>query len=281
MRTICLTLTLATLLPLAARAGDDDEIVVGPIAANLPEQMARMGRVEFDQWMYQNEGNAKQGEQRLQTQAKLQLAELGRVCELSDAQRSKLELAARGDLRRFLEEVDAVRRKFNAVKEDQNAMNQMWQEIQPLQAKMNRLTGSGSLFMKTVPQTLSAEQTARYEAVTEERRKFRYQASIAVALHTLEGGVALKHEQREAIQKVLLDLPPPRAFGQYEHYLIMYRLANMPPEKLQPLLDARQWTALKRQFTQYKGMRQFLIDQGLISREDLGAEPPTAGEAPQ
>jgi hypothetical protein len=128
---------------------------------------------------------------------------------------------------------------------------------------------------------LTAEQAVRYEALSEERRQFRYRASIAVALHTIEATVALQHAQREKLQQVLLELPPPRASGQYDHYLIMYRLAGLPPERLQPHLDARQWTALKKQFDQYRGMREFLFQQGLLAREDLGeAAAPAEGAKP-
>lgn len=268
-----LTLAAAAVFAPALLAADDDEVVVGPIVANSPDQaqMQQFAQVDFDQWMFQNVGSAKEGEQRLRTQVRLQLAELASVCQLTDDQRNKLDLAARGDVQRFLDEVDVLRRKFNAVKNDQNAANQMWQEIQPLQAKQARgLTGAGSLLMKTLPKSLSSEQAEQYETLIGARRKFRYQASIAVSLHMLEGTVPLKHEQREALQKVLLELPAPQASGQYDHYLIMYRLAALPPEKIQPLLDARQWTALKQQFNQYRGMREFLFQQGLLDREEVG-----------
>jgi hypothetical protein len=267
-------------------AADDDMVVDGPILPNdAQQQMQHFGVVNFDQWLFQPSGNARQAQQRMETQVKLQLAELERVGELAAAQRQKLELAARGDLQRFLDDVDALRRKFNAaVRKDPNAANQMWQEIQPLQARQARgLTGHGSLLAKVIPQTLTPEQSLKYEAVTIERRKFRYQAGIAVALHQLEGSVALSGQQRDALRKVLLDLPPPKAFGQYDHYLIMYRLAMLPPDKIQPLLDARQWTAMKRQLDQQRGMREFLIQQGLLTREEL-AEPflatPAGGAEP-
>jgi hypothetical protein len=272
-------LLLAACLGLSVAVGfaaEDDEIVVGPVPANLPQQRQNLHGINFDQQVFQNQGDAKLGEQRLRTQVALQLSELTRVCQLSDEQKQKLELAARGDVQRFLDEVNVQRQWFNAVKHDQNAVNQMWQKIQPLQNKMARgLTGPGSLSVKVIPKTLTPEQTVRHDAVMGERRRFRYQSSIAVALHTIEATVALKQEQREALSGLLLALPAPQASGQYDHYLIMYRLAGLPPEKIQLLLDDRQWTALKQQFNQYRGMKEFLIQQGLLTREEL-AEPGVA-----
>ncbi len=261
----------------AASAADDDEVVVGPIAAQDVQQIRHFAEADFDQLMFQNVGNSRIGEQQIRTRVQLQLAELDRLCELTEAQRQKLELAAKGDIERFLQEVDVLRRKFNALKGDQNAVNQMWQEISPLHMKQSRgLTGPDSLLMKSLGKTLTGDQATRYEEVTLERRRFRYQASIAIALHTIEASVALKEAQRESIKSVLLELPPPRAFGQYDHYLIMFRLAGLPPEKLQPHLDARQWAALKRQFTQYRGMGETLFAQGYLDREELGQ---AAGQA--
>ncbi len=127
----------------------------------------------------------------MQTQTNLRLTEIDRVCRLSEAQKQKLRLATRGDMQRFTDEVDQLRRKFDKVKNDQNAMGEIWQEIQPLQIKQaNGLMGHDSLLMKVLPKTLTPQQAAAYDAVVDERRRFRYRASIATSLITLEGAVA-------------------------------------------------------------------------------------------
>ena len=263
-----------------AFAADDDEIVEGPIALENQLPIQQFGPNDFDQWVFQPSGNAKQAQQRMEAQVELQLAELDLACKLTEEQRQTLELAARGDLQRFRDEVEVARKKFNAAKNNPNGMNQIWQDIQPLQLRLTRgLTGPGSLLAKVIPTTLTPEQTIQYDAVTGERQRFRYRASVGVALHMLESGVPLKHEQRQAIEKLLLALPPPRVVGTYEHYLVMYRLSLLGPEKVQPLLDARQWTAMKRQVDQYRGMRQMLIQQGLLTREEI-AEPILARQKP-
>jgi hypothetical protein len=56
----------------------------------------------------------------------------------------------------------------------------------------------------------------------------------------------------------------------------MYRLANLPPTRIQPLFDQRQWDGLLQQFNQYRGMREFLIQQGMLTAEDLGEPKPVA-----
>ena len=259
-----------------AAAADDDEIISAAAASALKN--ANFDENTFDQWVFNGVNNATAGRQRIETQIKLQMGEIERVCQLSEAQKQRLQLAARGDVQRFWQEFETLRQKFNAVKHDEERANQMWEVIQPLQLKQARgLTGPGSLLMKLMKTTLTPRQFSQYEAIQLGRRRFRYQATIAVALNSLEGSVALKHEQREALAKLLFELPPPSAFGQYDNNLVMYRLANLPAAKIQPLFDKRQWDGLTQQFNQYRGMRDFLIQQGMLTPEDLGDAKNAAG----
>jgi hypothetical protein len=269
-------------LPLGRITADDDEVVPAAEVAAGPQVRENFDGV-FDQWLFNGVNNAATGRQKIEAQITLQIAELDRVCQLTEPQKQRLQLAARGDVQRFWEEVETLRLKFNAVKNDQEAVNNMWQEIQPLQQKQARgLTGPGSLLTKTVTTTLTTNQTEQYEALQAARRIFRYEASIAVALTTLEGSVPLTHQQRDALSKLLLEETPPRRFGQYDNYLINYRLANIPASKLQPLFDKRQWEGLTQQFNQYRGMRDFLIQQGMFAPEDLAiANQPAAAPPPR
>ena len=49
---------------------------------------------------------------------------------------------------------------------------------------------------------------------------------------------------------------PPIAFGQYDYYLVMYRLARLPEKDVKPLLDERQWKLMRQQFNQYSFNRE-------------------------
>src|SRR5262245_26788448 len=71
-------LLLWTTIAAVAMAADDDEVVVGPIVADSDPQQMQMQRfveANFDQWMWQNTGDPRQGEQRIRTQARLQMSE--------------------------------------------------------------------------------------------------------------------------------------------------------------------------------------------------------------
>lgn len=249
-------------------APDDTEVAHGDDLQTAANARFAVGEENFDQWVFQGARNAETGRQRLHTQLKLHLDEIDRVCTLTDVQKQKLELAARGDLKSFFDQVEVVRRKFLAVRNDQNAFGQIWQEIEPLQTKQSMgLFGDDSFFAKTVRKTLNAEQVAKYQAVVDERRRFRYQATIEVSLATLENSVPLRHQQREALQRLLIEgTRPPRVFGQYDYYVVMTQFSKLPEATVKQLLDARQWELLQQQFRQHGRMEAFLVQNGVLEK---------------
>ncbi|HET6424466.1 MAG TPA: hypothetical protein VFG20_12330 [Planctomycetaceae bacterium] len=250
----------------AAIAAPDD---VEPVEKAVAEGDFNIDESNFDQWVFQGNGNASAGKERLKARLNLQVAEIDRLCGLTSEQKNKLLLAARGDTKRFFDQVEEVRKKFLAVRQDQNAFNNIWQDIQPLQRQVSvGLHGETSLFYKSLQRTLTEEQLRRYREVQDERRKYRYRASIEVVLTNLENSVPLKHAQHAALVKLILEeTSTPIAFGQYDQYLIMHQLSKLGEAKVKPLLDERQWTQMKLQFDQARGMEPFLIQQGLLPKD--------------
>ena len=268
---IALFACVALLAPAAGWAAPDDLEVVAEPEENVQFQI---NEANFDQWVFQGVGSADAGRKRINSWLTLQLDEADRLCGLTDEQKLKLKLAAGGDTKRFFEEVEEVRKKFLKVKHDQNAFGELWQEIQPLQLKQAAgLFGEKSLFAKTLRKSLSADQFAKYAEVQEERHRFRYRSAVEVALLSLENSVALRGAQHEALVKLLLDkTPPPLVFGQQSQQYVMYQLAVLPAAEVKSLLDERQWTLLSRQLNNHRGIKQFLIDNGVIAKEGDDAE---------
>lgn len=232
-----------------------------------------VNEANFDQWIFQGSGNAAAGHARIKSHLKLKLDELARVCNLAPDQQQKLTLAGHGDMKRFFDQVEEVRKKFLEVRNDQQRFNQIWQEINPLQQKQAAgLFGDSSMFAKTLRKTLTEEQQAKYQVVVDERRRFRYRAMIEVSLVSLESTVALRHDQHEAILKLLVEeTQPPLMFGQYDSHYVMYALSKLPSQKLKPLVDDRQWQLLQQQMQQGRGMAGFLAQNGVIDASTVRA----------
>lgn len=251
------------IVPTALLATEDD---IEPPAVPVANAGFMIDESNFDQWIFQGSGTAAAGRARINSHLKLKLDELNRTCDLTDVQRKKLALAAQGDMKRFFDQVEALRKKFLAVRNDQNAFNQLWQEIHPLQQKQQAgLFNESSMFEKTLRSTLNEEQQQRYRKVTDERRRFRYRASIQTSLVSLSDTVALKDDQHKAIAKLLLEETAlPLRFGQQDQQVVLYGLSKLPSAKLKAILNDRQWKLMQPQINQGQAMEQFLAQNGFI-----------------
>jgi hypothetical protein len=251
------------IVPTVVIATEDD---IEPPAVPVANAGFMIDESNFDQWIFQGSGTAAAGRARINSHLKLKLDELNRTCDLTELQRKKLALAAQGDMKRFFDQVEALRKKFMAVRNDQNAFNELWQEIHPLQQKQQAgLFNETSMFEKTLRSTLNEEQQQRYQKVTEERRRFRYRASIQTSLVSISDTVALKDDQHKAIAKLLLEETAlPLRFGQQDQQVVLYGLSKLPSAKLKAILNDRQWKLMQPQLTQGQAMEQFLAQNGFI-----------------
>src|SRR5207302_5495045 len=131
------------------------------------------------------------------------------------------------------------------------------QEIMPDLVPLRAVMQGGpfhedSLLCKSLRNTLTDEQFAKYDALTRERRAFRHRANIELAVSMLEQAMPLRDAQRRELIAVLeKETSPPRKGGQYEAYLILHQLGLLPDTKLKALFSDTQKLVLDRQLAQY------------------------------
>src|SRR5262245_30585105 len=133
---------------------------VEDVAVELVAQPAFVFADEnFDQWLYQDLQNSAGARGRLDSQLQMRLDDLVASCGLSDAQRQKLHLAGRGDIKRFFDRIDELRRRFQTMKTDQNRIGEIMQAMQPLQMQLRSgIFDEASLFAKALRSTLTSDQ---------------------------------------------------------------------------------------------------------------------------
>jgi hypothetical protein len=257
----------------AANAQEEVEVEDAVVVQAQPVFM--VNDQNFDQWIFGNVGGADRVRSRLVSLLTLKVEDVDRACRLSETQKEKLELAGRGDIKRFFDRVDEKRRKFVNVRHDQNQFQEIIQEIQPLQQSVQgEPFGDGSLFGKTLKKTLSGDQAARYAKAAADKRQFRYRAKVALAVAMLDNAVGFTAEQRRRFMAVLLEeTKPPKIYSQYDYQVVMVQAARLPEEKLKPIFDDAQWQVLNRQFQQARGMEQFLRNHGFLPDAAPGANP--------
>jgi hypothetical protein len=215
---------------------------------------------QFDQWLFTQDRAASAARRRLESTLKLQIAEIDRACQLTDAQKKNLQLAGTGDIVRFFDRCEDAREKFEAIKDQQQRAQQTWQLIEPLQRTLeNGLFAGDSLFYKSLHRIVTGDQWTRYQAVANEEREFRRRAMIELVVASLEEEMPLSDKQRQRLITLLLSrVKLPRKPGSYAYYAIMLQFAKTPEEELKPLFDSMQWKVVVRNRSQFKGLEQFL-----------------------
>ncbi len=179
-----------------------------------------------------------------------------------------------GDIKRFFDKVEALKRKFQQGQNDPNT--NIWQEIQPLQVELNAgLFGDDSIYAKTIRRTLSPDQSARFESLARERTTVRFRATVEWFVAHLDKGLGLTEDQRQRFVELLVnETRAPRKFGQGDYWYLMLRMAGLPESKLKPIFDAPQWRLLSRQFVPAKAMAQRLKAAGVLADEDEPVQAP-------
>ena len=264
---------------LAAEAqADDDEDAPEDGAAAQPAFM--FADENFDQWLYRDLQNTAGARSRLDALLLMRLEDVAQACTLTDPQRQKLQLAGRGDINRFFDRVEELRRKFQLVKTDQNRIGEILQAMQPLQMTFQTGPfGDGSIFAKTLKTTLTSQQHADFEATGRERRQFRYKACVELLVTKLDESLVMDAGQRRQFERLLLEeTRPPVRFGPYDRSVVMLQAARIPEDKLKPLFDDHQWKVLSRQLQKARELEPFLKSSGMLpgAEDGAAAEPPGA-----
>ncbi len=217
---------------------------------------------------------------RLLSTLAIQVEELDRSCHLTDAQVARLELAGRGDVKHLFDRVAAMKRKFLAVKDDAQKISDLLREIRPIQDELaSGPFAEGSLFFKAARSTLDTAQAEALEANLRDRRKARHKARVELSVALLDNAVGFRGDQRAKLVQMLLErTEPPRRSDQYDHYIVLWQLANLPEEAVRPLLDETQWKLLTRQIDGARNLEPFLRQNGyldgLLNKDRINAPGP-------
>src|SRR4051794_31427893 len=186
--------------PVGAQDDGFDEFETSPAGA-VPQVQVQIAQVRaaassFDLKLFGNLGTVASARVRAEALLRLQVDEVDRAARLTDAQRRRLELAGRGDLRRFFDRVEEKRTEYMLLR-DQQKLAHFVVELRTLRAEYEAgLFGPGSIFARAVATILGPEQAARREADIVGRGLYRLNARALAVVATLDGMVGLTAEQR-------------------------------------------------------------------------------------
>jgi hypothetical protein len=178
-------------------------------------------------------------------------------------------LAGRGDIKRFFDHYQAVKQKFQTMNNPAQHIPDVWQDIGPLQMILQAgLFHDDSLFIKSLPNTLTGEQFARYDALARERRASRHRESVETAIAILQRGIRLRDAQRrELVILITKETKPSRRPSPYDPYVVLLQLDRVPQEKLKRLFDETQWQTVNEQLAQCHQLEPMLRQAGQLPTE--------------
>jgi hypothetical protein len=233
-----------------AHAQADDEIV-DEVAANKlsPEQVAivlELGgqdlkstyKAELAGWVAGRFGT--KGGVRVQLEAELQnaLAKWKAECHPTDSQLKKLELAGRGDIKRFMDRLNQLAVEFDTSRGEGDEIEMIAIEVRKAKNEMAAgFFGADSLLFKTLS-----------------RSGLRYPVSVAQAVRELERHIGLNDRQRgQLFDLIVSETPEPRKYGKAsELALVLCQASRIPAEKFARIMSAAQAQKLLQWISIYK-----------------------------
>jgi hypothetical protein len=275
------TLVVAGCATPAAFGQDEELIDDGPMLPPAPMFGAPAVIVQtvnpdqVDQWVFGRWGGSAAARARMDANLTLRIDDIDRACSVSEVQKKKLKLAGLGDIKRYFDRVEDLKRKF--VRSANAPNNNIWQEMQPLQMELNTgFFGEDSIFVKTIKKTLDDDQAKRYDSLLHRRGLERRRATVEWFVVHIDKALGLTEDERGRLVELLLsETPPPNRYGQGDFWYLMYQMSRLPEAKIKSIVDEPQWRLLSRQFMQARGMEPWLRSNGIIAG-DAKATPSAA-----
>jgi hypothetical protein len=191
----------------------------------------------------------------LLSQLERRVAWVARTTSLSEGQIDQLSLAGQGDIRRFLDRVDALKARFAHTPRGPNSWRELIQECQPLEEDFRRgVFTDHSLFAKTMTRMMTAEQIRQCKAIVRNRRRFQHRAGVHMTVLRLSTALGLSDAQQTQLKALLLRKTRPARTLEgvipSSYFNVVYaQMPRIPEQKLRPLFEPWQWRALKSDLT--------------------------------
>lgn len=248
----------------------------------------------FDVFVFRPDRTAAAVRSRLNSDLSTRVDEIDRHCRLTEAQKQKLLLAGRGDIKRFFDRCEQAKEKLHLAGEKFQKENlqaagdkaaervaeaqlmvqmevEMMQSAAPLQRTLQKgLFQEDSLLYKSLRNTLTDEQAARFEAAKAGGVAARHLAGVERAVEVLGRDARLTAVQRRELVKLLVAeiKPPPKpAPSRYDEWYILCMMRRLPEGRLKPLFDAERWADVSQRISRYKVIEPELRQLGLLPDE--------------
>jgi hypothetical protein len=231
----------------------------------------------FDRYFFGPHRDATTARSLLESRLKLRINTIHQLHHITKDERKKLELAGRGDIKRFFDRVEEARERFQRAAKVGIPLHQAVEDLGALRNHFETgLFDEGSLSDKTLKTILRRKQWSQADRHAAVQRISRYQSRVAWVVLTLQKSLSLSDDQRQRLLNLLLEETRlPRSFGPFDYFGIVFQASELPEAKLKPIFDDAQWRLLRREFDIARRLEGMLKDQGYLP-EDRPAGPRSA-----
>jgi hypothetical protein len=140
-------------------------VCIGAASAQPLQQGQAWTDEQIERLVFRLYSNASGARQVFESLMATKIVNIDDACSLTDEQRKKLELAGRGDIERFFHRYEQLMRKSKAIEHNVQGLREILEDVRPLQVTLEvGLFREHSLLVKSLRNTLTDEQIARYEA---------------------------------------------------------------------------------------------------------------------
>lgn len=261
----------------------EDDTVIDAAAKKASEAGASAQLLVLDQQMdgmfFQGRGNAEQARQQCLDRLLLEVSALDGICRLSAEQRAKCETAARLDVARAMDEIEAVRRRYAGRTVDlqtpagQTELQRLSKDGQAVLAKLQDIGGDTSLLVRVIAGVLDDMQRSAWQRESALREQSRWRSVVDAGMSQLDVAIGLTSTQHDAIRGMLMDKPlrinHAKIWMQgngshFAPFVCRYGLTQLDQDQLKALLNERQWKTLRQFIDQGRGMATHLKQQKMI-----------------
>jgi hypothetical protein len=234
---------------------DAEEAVPGAVEAEVGQDQLE----NIDQWVFAGLGAAG-ARKRLEEYLTRDIGRHDRNYGLTPAQKKKLELAGRHDIKRFFDRVEDAKGEYRRANGDWNKVGTRIFELQRIQNQPHlELFGDASMLAKTLKKSLTPEQIAGHERII-------YRARVEWMAGYLDKRLNLTAEQhRRLVALVAEGTPPLKRYGSFDYDAIMFQMSRLPREKFRAVLDEAQCKELTIRFDQARRMESILVSEGYLA----------------
>ncbi|MDZ4853155.1 MAG: hypothetical protein SGI77_28025 [Pirellulaceae bacterium] len=225
------------------QAQELEQAVPAPFLLQLrPAHATNQGQIDrIESWMFGGI-SAASARKKLEHMSDQRMLLLKEQCQLSDEQIQKFELAKRGDIARFFQNVALVRAEIGNRVPSRDNMAELGKVIAPVQRIWNTgLVGSESLFMSMLQATLTDEQkeALRLEQKRRLEVRNRYQAMAMIKL--VEQSTPMNDKQRQTfLELIVSQAANVKVDAQYAQYVAIHTATKLSDETLGRFFDRTQ-----------------------------------------